>query len=305
MLKSDLYTSVKDIADREGVKFNGESPGRCFRQLIDALYSKYGRKPAVLIDEYDAPILSQIGNQALAKDIQSAMSTFYGALKAAEKSRGFTFITGITKFSQTSVFSKLNLIVDLTLDEDFVNICGLTLEELDSFIDDQMDETDPQDPEGRPLQLTKFTSKGSLLKDATVELLREELINKYDGYSWDGNSRLLNPWSVVSVFNETEFENFWLNTGPSRFLSQLLGNDFKIHEIFSADNFLSKGLNVVEVGNMQPLALMFQAGYLTVASKEFVDGAARYYLRFPNLEVESAVYGLTLNFCGQNTFRLT
>jgi hypothetical protein len=57
-LKSDLYTSVKDIADREGVKFNGESPGRCFRQLIEALYSKYGRKPVVLIDEYDAPILS-------------------------------------------------------------------------------------------------------------------------------------------------------------------------------------------------------------------------------------------------------
>jgi hypothetical protein len=135
---------------------------------------KYGRETAVLIDEYDAPILSQIGNTGLAKDIQSAMGTFYGALKATEESRGFTFITGITKFSQTSVFSKLNLIDDLTLDEDFAEICGFTLEELDSFIDDQMEETDPQDSEGRPLKLTKFTSKGSLPKDATVELFKKE-----------------------------------------------------------------------------------------------------------------------------------
>jgi hypothetical protein len=84
-----------------------------------------------------------------------------------------------------------------------------------------------------------------------------------------------------------------------------LGDNFQIHEIFRTDNFLNEDLNEVEVGNMPPLALMFQAGYLTVASKEFASGAARYYLRFPNFEVESAVYGLTLNFFGQNTFRLT
>jgi hypothetical protein len=96
------------------------------------------------------------------------MGTFYGALKAAEDSRGFTFITGITKFSQTSVFSKLNILDDLTLDEDFAEICGFTLEELDSFIDDQMEEKDPGDPQGRPLKLMEFVSTGSLSKDATV-----------------------------------------------------------------------------------------------------------------------------------------
>jgi hypothetical protein len=82
----------------------------------------------------------------------------------------------------------------LTLKKQYADICGLTLEELDSFIDDQMEEKDSRDSQGRPLKLMEFVSTGSLTKDATVELLREELINKYDGYTWDGNSRLLNPW---------------------------------------------------------------------------------------------------------------
>jgi hypothetical protein len=135
--------------------------------------------------------------------------------------------------------------------------------------------------------------------------LRKKLIDNYDGYSWDGNSRLLNPWSVFSVFKKNKFGTFWLNTGPPKFLTQLVGNDFRIHEIFRTDNFLNEKLNAVEVGNMQPLALMFQAGYLTVASKEYVDGAARYYLRFPNFEVESAVYNLILNILDETSFELT
>ncbi|MDR3205300.1 MAG: hypothetical protein LBV23_11280 [Deltaproteobacteria bacterium] len=85
-------------------------------------------------------------------------------------------------------------------------------------------------------------------------------------------------------------------------MSQLLGNDFQIHEIFRTNNFLSKGLNEVEVGNMRPLALMFHAGCLAVGSKEFTGGAARFYLRFPNFAVESAVYGQTLNFLDELSF---
>jgi hypothetical protein len=137
-LESDLSRKLTIIASQKGLKLDGETPAIYFEKLIVPLLSQYGCKPVVLIDEYDAPIISQIGNTELAKDIQSAMGTFYCALKATGENRRFTFITGITKFSQTSVFSKLNIIVDLPLDEDFIEICDFTLNELDSFIDDLM-----------------------------------------------------------------------------------------------------------------------------------------------------------------------
>jgi hypothetical protein len=122
-----LYDKLKLIADEQDLIFETKDPAIYFELLIEALYSKYGHKPAVLIDEYDAPILSQIGNTELTKDIQNTMGTFYGTIKATEKYRGFTFITGITKFAPTSVFSRFNILDDLTFDEDFAEICGFTL----------------------------------------------------------------------------------------------------------------------------------------------------------------------------------
>ncbi|MDR3153029.1 MAG: AAA family ATPase, partial [Deltaproteobacteria bacterium] len=195
-LEADLYSILKDIADREDVTFNSVNPGVCFRKLIEGLRSKYGRSVAVLIDEYDSPILSKIADESLAKDIRDTMGTFYGALKDAESSRGVTFITGITKFAQTSVFSKLNNLVDLTLNGDYACICGLTLEDLDRFLAGQAGGPDPGDPLGRPRRLVKFISDGILPPETDGEGFRARILERYDGYSWDGRSRVLNPWSV-------------------------------------------------------------------------------------------------------------
>jgi hypothetical protein len=111
-------------------------------------------------------------------------------LKDAEESRGFTFITGITKFAQASVFPKLNNLDDLTLDMDYADICGLAMDDFDAFFANQMSVHDPGDHSGRPKKLVGFISEGFLPQDATKEDLRKEILARYDGYSWDGKSRL-------------------------------------------------------------------------------------------------------------------
>jgi hypothetical protein len=256
--------------------------------------AKYGRLVAVLIDEYDAPILARLSDKDLAEKIRDAMGDFYNALKAAETSRGFTLVTGITRFARTSVFSKLNNPVDLTLNAGYAGICGLTLEDLDLFLGDQLSEPDPRDPQGRPKRLLDFISRGYFPPGASEDDLKSEILERYDGYSWDGETRVLNPWSVFSVFDQDDFSDFWLNTGQPRFLSELAPEDFRIHEIFKTDSFLNDSLNSIDVGSLAPVAILFQTGYLTVASREVVEKTLRYYMRFPNLEVETAAYRLGL-----------
>ncbi|MDR0548370.1 MAG: AAA family ATPase, partial [Deltaproteobacteria bacterium] len=123
-LNRDLSAYLQNIAKLAGLTIYETNPTTFFRTLITDLYLKYNRKVAVLIDEYDAPILAQIERPELAKEIRDATSSFYAVLKNVEKYRGFTFITGVTKFSKTSIFSSLNNFEDLTLDKNYATICG-------------------------------------------------------------------------------------------------------------------------------------------------------------------------------------
>jgi hypothetical protein len=135
---------------------------------------------AVLIDEYDAPILAQIESPELAKKIRDAMRSFYAVLKDMEDYRGFTFITGVTKFAKTSIFSTLNNLEDLTLDKDYATICGLTMAEFDSFLEERQD-----DPNLKAF-LTELITLGRLPEAGSKDKFRQLVLDWYDGYSWDG-----------------------------------------------------------------------------------------------------------------------
>ncbi|MDR3153028.1 MAG: PD-(D/E)XK nuclease domain-containing protein, partial [Deltaproteobacteria bacterium] len=135
---------------------------------------------------------------------------------------------------------------------------------------------------------------GILPPETDGEGFRARILERYDGYSWDGRSRVLNPWSVFGVFQENAFRNFWLDTGTPRFLSELAGKDWRIRSIFMTGSYLTSSMNSIDIGKMDPVALLFQSGYLTVKRREPDSGDWRYHLRFPNLEVEAAVYQLAL-----------
>jgi hypothetical protein len=130
----------------------------------------------VLIDEYDAPILNKITNIDLADKIREALRSFHGALKDASNWRGFTFITGITKFSKTSIFSTLNNLRDLTLTDDYVDICGLTMENFDCFFEDQMTDHDLETPT-LPVKLKNLFLKANCPKVPPRMILKTKFLS--------------------------------------------------------------------------------------------------------------------------------
>jgi hypothetical protein len=250
---------------------------------------------AILIDEYDAPILSKLDKPDEANVIREALKTFYGVLKEVSEWRGFTFITGVTKFTKASIFSELNNLVDLTLNKKYVDICGLTMAEFDLFFEDQTSSPVSNDPSFMPPILTSLIDNGQLAPEATLADFKQMILDWYDGYTWDGKTRMLNPWSVFSLFFQNEFANYWFNSGTPSFLTKLGQKAFKGYEIFRADNSINNTLNVIDVGYIDPITMLFQAGYLTIDKAQgSIDEEMAYSLRPPNREVLNSYIPLAL-----------
>jgi hypothetical protein len=293
-LKNDLIQIVRDVAEKEELILDGKSPPTVFRSLFQRLFKKYGRKVAVLIDEYDAPILSNIDNPKFANKIRRALKDFYGVLKAKPDERGFTFITGITKFTQTSIFSDLNDLSDITLHEDYADICGFTLEEFDALFPDYMEEL-----------LKSIKSRGILKEINNTSKLKELILEWYDGYSWDGQTRVLNPWSILNLFELKFFDDYWNQTAGLPDFINFLIKDGKIPVAsISKTNSITKSVNVVKLGSdIEPIPILFQTGYLTVDHVEAPDGKPKYFLDLPNLEVRAGIMPLLLSVPpSQDTF---
>jgi hypothetical protein len=278
-LTADIIDVLEEIASRENIALAGNSVNRVFGRLIEALYRKYDERVVVLIDEYEAPILRVIDDQELAKQNRATLKNFYGILKDKDEFLRFIFITGVTKFAQASIFSDLNHLVDITLEPEYANICGFTLEELDHLFVDHMDEV-----------LTAFKSAGVWAPESTTADLRREILAWYDGYSWDGKTRVLNPFSLMNFLRTKNFTDFWFNSGTPTFLIDIIKNNNFIYNIISDDNSIMESLNTVEVGRFSPRPLMFQSGYLTVERVEGFGATQQFYLKVPNHEVQSALF---------------
>ncbi|MDR1086507.1 MAG: ATP-binding protein [Deltaproteobacteria bacterium] len=247
-VQSSLLTKLKDIAKDENLEPNGETPADFFESLFRNLNKKYNRKIAVLIDEYDAPILSKLTETDLANKIRETLGTFYSILKSAEKYRGFT------------------------------------LEEFNSLFADRMS-----------LTLARTKSMGIMDKEAAAEDLKNKILDWYDGYTWDGQTRVLNPWSVLNFFDNSFFSEYWYASGGTSFLANLIKERQIDLASFSSRDFLTDGMNTIDIGTeYSSTALLFQAGYLTVDRVLITEGGKEFYLRFPNLEIKAAMARLWL-----------
>ncbi|MDR1656509.1 MAG: AAA family ATPase, partial [Deltaproteobacteria bacterium] len=201
-LKSDLIAELQAIADRENLTLRGSTPPAVFKSLFEKLYSKYDREVAVLIDEYDAPILSKLHQPKLADKIRECLRIFYLVLKDKASQRGFTFITGVTKFAQASIFSSLNNLVDITLDEQYASICGFTEDEFNSLF-----------PEYMEVMLERLKARSNKPPEYTLTNLYDAIKDWYDGYTWDGQTKVFNPWSILCAFQKNRFGDYWSKTG--------------------------------------------------------------------------------------------
>ena len=236
-----------------------------FKGIISRAYEKTGTPVVILVDEYDKPLLQAIGDKPLQEEFRATLKPFYGVLKTMDRCIKFGMLTGVTKFGKTSVFSDLNNLKDISMDRRYVNLCGITEQELHANLEPQLHEL--------------AESQG-----VTYEEMCHQLKERYDGYHFMEDSEgIYNPFSLLNVFDSQRLGSYWFATGTPTYLVKLLKqNKFRLENLITSETDVEVLDNVY--GDDKPLPVIYQSGYLTIKSynKEF----GLYTLGFPNKEVE-------------------
>ncbi len=223
--------------------------------LIKRCYEYYNKKVAILIDEYDKPILDNIENKQEVERIREELKGFYTTLKGLDEYIRFVLVTGVSKFAKVSLFSGLNQLEDISLSKEYGNICGYTQKELEFYFKQYLD-----------------------------GLNLEEIKDWYNGYSFLSD-RLYNPFDILLYLRNREFDSYWYKTGTPTFLIKLIKE--KEYDITELENKIVKK-NVLEKFDLEEIrieALMFQTGYLTIKEVYQKEYGQEYKLGFPNKEV--------------------
>ena len=272
ILEESLSFYLKICYAAEDFIYEESISSNAFMKLIMLLHNKYNERVVVLIDEYDKPILDHMDDIKVAKENRKVLSGFYGILKSMDPYLRMTFITGVTKFSKASVFSVLNNLTDLTMAEDYAEICGIPIGSLDEYF-------------GEHIAQLKRHARFKQYDNITDEILRW-----YDGYSWDGENRVLNPFSLLSFFTQKKFECFWYTSGTPGFLINILKNKPETFLLLKNLELSERALDMFEIERMQIEPLLFQSGYLTVKELLPGKGVSVYRVDIPNFEVREAFY---------------
>lgn len=259
--------------DRFGDEKKGRAPEERFEYVIRRAYEQTGKGVVVLVDEYDKPLLQCLHNEELLEAYRFMLKAFYGVLKSADKYLRFAFLTGVTKFSQVSVFSDLNQLNDISLDYDSGTLCGITHEELVNTFSPEIE---------------MLAKANGLSNEEAIE----QMTQQYDGYHFhpyaDG---VYNPFSVLNAFYKKEFGNYWFQTGTPTFLvKSLLKSDYDLRTLMDGVETPAINFSEYRADTDNPIPLIYQSGYLTI--KEYDKRFKTYKLGFPNDEVR---YGF-LNF---------
>jgi hypothetical protein len=265
--KSAVNEQLKYNTENLSVKLIGNTLSDKFSNLITSSKKKYGNPAVVIIDEYDNPLLSVIDKKDAFDEVRIFLRDFYKVVKANEAHLRFTFITGVTKFAQVSVFSALNNLTDITLDPEYSTLLGITQEELEKDFADYIDKW--ADEYGG--------KKGYLAK----------LKDSYNGYRFTRDIQTVyNPYCLLKHFDSGDFHKFWFETATPSYLINLLNNQ-KIDILNIADFFVrTEEFKKYDSDNMEAVPVLYQSGYLTI--KNYDKESDSYALGYPNKEVESA-----------------
>ena len=249
------------------------APGR-FGEVLEALHGKTGRPVAVLVDEYDKPILDALEAPDVARANRDFLRGVYAVIKDRDAHVRFAFLTGVSKFSKVSLFSGLNNLKDITLDPRYSTICGYTDADLDAVFAPELPGFD-----------------------------RDEIRAWYDGYNWRGGETVYNPFDILLLFDRREFKAHWFETGTPSFLVDTLWRrrvgSPALEEMVGTDELLSK-FDVDDIGTE---ALLFQTGYLTIAEERNLGGRTLYRLGYPNREVKQSLNEQLLRVMGPDPSR--
>lgn len=274
-LTSILNDNLCTWENRYGARESETSLSLRFQGIIRRACEQTGRRVVILIDEYDKPMLQAIGNEALQNEYRSTLKAFYGALKSMDGCIRFALLTGVTKFGKVSVFSDLNNLNDISMDEPFISICGITEKEIHLNFEEDLHEL-------------------AAAQKMTYQEVCNELKACYDGYHFTENTDgIYNPFSLLNTFFKMKFGNYWFETGTPTYLVELLRRNHYNLERMAHEETDADVLNCI-YGDNEPIPVIFQSGYLTIKGydKEF----GLYRLGFPNREVEEGFIRFLMPF---------
>lgn len=256
--KSDIYTTLSSR----------------FQYVLEQAAAQTGHQAVILIDEYDKPLLDVL-DEDLEDENRSILKDFYGTFKAADASLRFVLLTGVTKFSQITVFSGFNQPNDISMDSRYDAICGITEDELYSVFGEVISE-----------MANKF--------DYTVDEMKSLLKKQYDGYHFsEALLDIYNPFSIINAFNKLKLDNYWYKSGTPTYLVKLLEGHHVNMQKLTSRPYESQYFVDYRADAENPLAMLYQSGYLTI--KGYDRHYGEYTLDYPNVEVRKGFVALMAN----------
>ena len=253
-----------------------------FAWIIEKAWRVTGRQVVILIDEYEKPLLSAIGNEALADRYRATLKAFYANLKTMDRCIRFAMLTGVARFTKVSVFSDLNNLNDISFLQQYSGICGITSDELEAY----------------------FTPGISVLAETLgrpQEDIKAELRHRYDGYHFSESSPdIYSPYSLIKVCENRRFDSYWFDSGTPTFLVALIRRGhWQLKDIapvtYDAEELASAGIL-----SRDPVPVLFQSGYLTI--KSYNPEYQEYLLDYPNTEVKNGFLKFLLkSFAGDGS----
>lgn len=268
-LDNYLGNCISKLEIEYGIEKITDSVSDRFYFLIEGISKVKKQKIVILVDEYDAPLTDTVNNQKLQEIYRNRLHSFYTVLKKSEEYIRFCMLTGVTRYGKLSIFSGLNNLNDISFDDAFAGICGITEEELHSFYEEGIKEL-------------------AVAKQWSVEEAYVKLKKYYDGYHFSESMLdVYNPYSLNYVLYKKSIRNYWCESGNPSILSRLLlKNDLNI------DNLEDKKVNIsflshLSADSVDPIVLLYQTGYLTL--KSYDEEEEIYTLGYPNLEVEKGL----------------
>ena len=266
-LPNSLSAQLLDFEQLYNVERTENDPENRFIKLIKTLYRETGKRVVILVDEYDKPLLETIENEELNQANRAMLRAFYEVIKQCDGAIHFALLTGITKFSKTTLFSSVNNLNDISLLDEFAGVCGFTEQELEQHLT----------PEIEALATAQKSS---------VEKTLETLKKKYDGYCFaSSGEHVYNPFSLLNVLAKKNYGYYWFETATPTYLVNYIKRKQEFIPEFDKD--LSIGVNAVQDFRYNDddaiVPLLFQSGYLTI--KKYLTSANLLRLGYPNEEV--------------------
>ncbi len=269
-LEEYLGYLLEDYEQKYGIENHRNGNNNRFNDLIEVVYRKTGKQVVVLIDEYDAPLLDVAHEKEKLDVLRNTMRNFYSPLKGNESMLRFVFMTGITKFSQLSIFSELNNITNVSMDEPYAGICGITKEELLTQMSDDID---------------ALAEHLELSREETIQ----ELKDHYDGYHFTWPSPdVYNPYSLLNCFAKQKMDSFWFGSGTPTFLIEKMREFHVLPSQLGKVRAKAASFDAATERMTSLTPLLYQSGYLTI--KDYEKKIDVYTLDFPNKEIEVGLF---------------